>query len=572
MMRATLHIFLFLTVCVSTELSVFSKQEEITPGEQLASENIWVFCDEKSDIFIKAQPLPGEKCSKFMQRLLNIEGSCKKIKRYLSEKDKESGLSFQFPLSVTSPRIRRMVLKDVFPRDYWHGNEYVHELVFEWGEKPGETLWKIAKWFTGDSRNFEMIRTYNSLESDVLEKGVKIRIPNHLVSGFLWPGWQHASYEIDDLKFVEDAKGKYAAYRLKKGEALYSSVILKYTDRINYDDVMEAAEIIKKRSAIEDVKNIPIGYEIKIPVDLISYRYLPPSFSDRIRYERMKNESLRYRKNVFSKNLKEVVILLDAGHGGPDPGAVGVCGICEDEYAYDLMCRIKGCIERNSKARVVPLVKDWVSEYRIRQLEELAQDHSEFILSVPPYSGDDTTIAVNLRWMLANQLYDDLIRQNYDSEKIVFVSIHADSRHPSSYGAMLYVPGAMLRAKKWKGNTESYRNFKLTKKSYNKKIKREESLKSQRLSLDFAEEVKNSFLRWNIHMHDPRPIRDSVIRKGKRWLPAVLKYNRIPTAILLETVNLRNQQDCRKMKCPDYRNKMAEAFTEALINYFEESK
>jgi N-acetylmuramoyl-L-alanine amidase len=59
------------------------------------------------------------------------------------------------------------------------------------------------------------------------------------------------------------------------------------------------------------------------------------------------------RMDIFGKNYSEVEILNDqlngavyylmAGHGGPDPGAVGKYGgslFCEDEYAYDVTLRL----------------------------------------------------------------------------------------------------------------------------------------------------------------------------------------------------------------------------------------
>ena len=59
------------------------------------------------------------------------------------------------------------------------------------------------------------------------------------------------------------------------------------------------------------------------------------------------------KMDIFGKNFSEVEILNDelngavyylmAGHGGPDPGAVGNYGgqlFCEDEYAYDVTLRL----------------------------------------------------------------------------------------------------------------------------------------------------------------------------------------------------------------------------------------
>jgi len=58
-----------------------------------------------------------------------------------------------------------------------------------------------------------------------------------------------------------------------------------------------------------------------------------------------------------NNSLEGAVIHLVAGHGGPDPGAVGkVSGnkICEDEYAYDIVLRLgKELISRGAKVHFI---------------------------------------------------------------------------------------------------------------------------------------------------------------------------------------------------------------------------
>jgi N-acetylmuramoyl-L-alanine amidase len=49
------------------------------------------------------------------------------------------------------------------------------------------------------------------------------------------------------------------------------------------------------------------------------------------------------RVEILDNNLKGAVYYLVAGHGGPDPGAIGKYGdhnLCEDEYAYDVTLRL----------------------------------------------------------------------------------------------------------------------------------------------------------------------------------------------------------------------------------------
>ena len=67
------------------------------------------------------------------------------------------------------------------------------------------------------------------------------------------------------------------------------------------------------------------------------------------------------------------------------------------------------------------------------------------VLTTPPFLAEEdgeTAVAVNLRWYLANSVYRRLVKGGTDPDRIVFLSLHADARHPSLRGAMVYVPGA----------------------------------------------------------------------------------------------------------------------------------
>ena len=60
-----------------------------------------------------------------------------------------------------------------------------------------------------------------------------------------------------------------------------------------------------------------------------------------------------------------------------------------------------------------------------------------------------------------------------------------------------------------------------------------------------------------------------VVRSKKRaWVPAVLKYNIVPCSILIEVCNLNNEEDAKLMKDPLFRQKVANAYIEALILYY----
>jgi N-acetylmuramoyl-L-alanine amidase len=51
-------------------------------------------------------------------------------------------------------------------------------------------------------------------------------------------------------------------------------------------------------------------------------------------------------------------------------------------------------------------------------------------------------------------------------------------------------------------------------------------------------------------------------------VPAILRYNRSPARVLVEVCNLNNPDDRRLLRTRDYREKVAEALVEALIDFY----
>ena len=71
-------------------------------------------------------------------------------------------------------------------------------------------------------------------------------------------------------------------------------------------------------------------------------------------------------------------------------------------------------------------------------------------------------------------------------------------------------------------------------------------------------------------MHPFNPVRDNVVRGGREWVPAVIRYNLVPTRVLLEICNLGNEKDRKLVKTKSYRQKVAEAIYEGLVNYYND--
>ena len=73
-------------------------------------------------------------------------------------------------------------------------------------------------------------------------------------------------------------------------------------------------------------------------------------------------------------------------------------------------------------------------------------------------------------------------------------------------------------------------------------------------------------------VHPFNPIRDNVVRNGREWVPAVIRYNVVPTRLLLEVCNLGNEKDRKLMTTKSYRQQVAEAVVEGLRSFFDEDE
>jgi N-acetylmuramoyl-L-alanine amidase len=63
-------------------------------------------------------------------------------------------------------------------------------------------------------------------------------------------------------------------------------------------------------------------------------------------------------------------------------------------------------------------------------------------------------------------------------------------------------------------------------------------------------------------------VRRNVIRGGREWVPAILRYNRIPARALVEVCNLNNAEDRKLLVTRAYREKVARALVSALVAFY----
>lgn len=523
------------------------------------------------------------------------------------------GVRVRIPWELLSPLQQREVLMKIFPKDLRTPRGWVHQVVGLWEGEP-ESWWELALWFTGDGGNYRQLMQANPQVPLFPPLGASIVIPEALLLASLkelpvkrgeegWPrspalqaptptpkpvlappptptsplGQPKAVPSppagIPQVKQVEVLPGVFleyedqvAVYRLAPGEALYSSVVVRFTGLLHAADVNATAAKLADLSGIKDVTAIPVGYPIRIPFDLLLPEYLPFDHPRRREWERERESLGAIRRVLRAAQLEGIHVILDAGHGGADTGAV-VGGVWEATYTYDVMLRLKKALERDTKATVWLLVKDPLLGDSPPEKDEIQPTRKHTLLTDPPYDLQDAASGVHLRWVLANALLRKLQGRGVDPERIVFMSIHADSLHPAVRGLMVYVPGRKFRPDLAKAPLYLPR---VTELSSGGRIRFTSGFaaRSEAFSWQLAESLVANARRFGLPVHAFDPIRSHVIRGGRAWVPAVLRFSAVPTAVLVEMVNLNNEEDRKLLLSWRFREKLAHALAAGLAEAF----
>jgi N-acetylmuramoyl-L-alanine amidase len=477
------------------------------------------------------------------------------------------------PLSLLSGDYRALVLRTLFPEDRHDGADWIH--IARSGGLPtyDEGLWQVAEWFTGRGAAFEELMRENDLSSPELRAGQRVRIPERLLHHGL-----KAGRRSDDgtLEYSSDLDGPFAGYRLRAGEALYSAVVGRFTGRTTAEDVIAVAEIVRERSGIKDLRDIPVGYLVKIPLELLEPQFLPKEHPRRkeaeAAREQMADALASQPVGKAGGALEGVVIILDPGHGGEDLGTANN-GIWEHDYVYDVACRLKRKLESETSATVHMTLVDEKTGCVPSNKDKLKANKQGTIQTTPPFlpKKGESKISVNLRWYLANSIYRAALKRGTDRDRIVFMSLHADSRHPSLRGVMVYVPGASYRTRTYGFSSSSYKKYKEVREKQHIKFSKKDRIRSEAVSLKYADSVVKAFKRAGLPVQPYQPVRNRIIRGKSVWVPAVLRGNAIPNKVLVEMVNMKNREDAALLAAAAKRELLAEALLESLKLHFDES-
>ncbi|HLG21181.1 MAG TPA: N-acetylmuramoyl-L-alanine amidase [Candidatus Manganitrophaceae bacterium] len=218
-------------------------------------------------------------------------------------------------------------------------------------------------------------------------------------------------------------------------------------------------------------------------------------------------------------NIQTIVI--DPGHGGKDPGAIGSTGLTEKEVVLDVSLRLKELIQKRLKKRII-MTRD-----------------------------QDVFIPLEERTLVANAKKADL-----------FVSVHANSSpRPLAQGIEIYLLGratdenAIATAARENATSEkAARDFQEV---ILNDLEREFNLNE---SLEFAHYTQNAFVE-NLIPKYP------TVSLGVKQAPFYVLANTNMPAILAEISFISNRLEEKRLRNPSYRQKVAEALFNGIERY-----
>ena len=572
----TLTLLCVLLLSMSVEAKTSSHYFRFSVGSEQMQTG-WI----GSRLMVRLKPQAGEGIYRLVQRVFR-KGyrSTKVLRTYYRPRRLYRDRYISLPLGLLDGKIRAAALQAVFPKDRPREKGWEHRVTHSW-----ENLSLVVALFAKPGTSIRKLAQENRLRKrgNLLYLNDRILIPWERLNSEL--GLEPTLRVRPPLYTKADQSGKvYAWYRMRKGEAVYSSVVARFTGRLLNDEVDMMAKQLLQLNGIRNARRIQRHQALKIPMEWLSEEWLDggETLVQQSKYNSKKRAAQSQQttkktthKNTTNKNDPrfQLHVILDSGHGGRDPGATYGSSkrgdrIYEDEVVYDIQRRLIPLLQKSS-FKVYPTLLDPNQRKPVSKLGR-RHDQDEVVLVTPRYTIRNPQTGVNMRVFLVNHLYTKLRKQKIPKENILFLSLHADALHASLRGAMAYYPDHRLRKRAFGKRGQVYRK----RKEYQRRVGFTvvDNRESAVMSAAFGKSLIASFKKAKLPVHkSSNSVRGYLYRKGRKTLPAVLRYSKVPTSVLLEVANLNNKWDRRNLLKSQVRQQMAKALAQAVTVHFTSS-
>lgn len=290
-------------------------------------------------------------------------------------------------------------------------------------------------------------------------------------------------------------------------------------------------ELISKKSAEKSVAFRAEEKPQSLPIPHLDHSRAPSSFSHHVpRLSRVSTKPLTVKPAQY-KRLRDVIIVIDAGHGGKDPGATGPRRNVEKNVVLSIAHKLRQRINSQPGMRAVMTRRG------------------------------DYYIGLRERLNLARKYNADM-----------FVSIHADAfNNKNSSGASVYAlspRGATSEAARWLAEKENYSELGGVDLSglddKNGLIRTVLLDLSQTATIQAGLQIGDSVLR---HLDKVTTLHHNKVEQARF---VVLKSPDIPS-ILVETGFITNPREEFNLTSPAYQTRLSQAIFEGVKRFFWET-
>lgn len=344
-----------------------------------------------------------------------------------------------------------------------------------------------------------------------------------------------------------DSRVEYSVFVLENPHR----VVIDVSDSRLFADVSEVdladSPVKSVRSAVRNQQDTRIVLDMDGPVNPTSFT-LPPNeeFGDRLvvdlydlgaeppaRPAEIAPVSPAERQTVSSSSQRNIVVAIDAGHGGDDPGAIGYDGrIREKDVALAISRAVYERL-RNIPGYEPVMIRQGDYYVRLQQRPQLArQNRADIFLSIHADSFSTSRAEGVTVYALSQTIAED-------------ENIRRVAEKENSADLLGGVSG-----------DTSLKNF-------------EDDLALTLLDLSMAWSIEQSVAAGSYilnAMGSVARLRRDVPQQGNLW---VLRSPDIPS-LLIETGYLSNPTEARRLTSADYQRRLADAIVQGVMNYFYE--